>query len=101
MPNRFQADDLTMSLVQQALSRPEDQRESYLRDACGSNTKRFEEALDYIVWEKRMQGFLLDPLQASRKDVCPFEPGATADQSFPSRPRNCPRRYGHRLRSDR
>ncbi len=75
MANRFHADDLTMSLVQQALSRPEDQRESYLRDACGSNTKRFEEALDYIVWEKRMQGFLLDPLQADRKDVCPFAPG--------------------------
>jgi len=75
MPNKFQADDATMSLVEEALSRPEDQREAYLRNACGSNTKRFEEALNYIVWEKRMQGFLLDPLQTSHKDVCPFEPG--------------------------
>jgi serine/threonine protein kinase/tetratricopeptide (TPR) repeat protein len=75
MASKFQGDDLTMSLVEEALSRPEDQREAYLRNACGSNTKRFEEALNYIVWEKRMQGFLLDPLQTSNKDVCPFEPG--------------------------
>src|SRR5690242_564297 len=75
MESRSPTDDLAMTLVDQALSRPEDQREAYLRDACGSNARLFARAWSYVQWERRMQGFLLDPLQTGREDVHPFEPG--------------------------
>jgi serine/threonine protein kinase/cytochrome c-type biogenesis protein CcmH/NrfG len=64
-----------MNLVELALSRPEDEREGYLRSACGSNTELFAEAWSYIHWEKRMQGFLLDPLHPPACGQAPFEPG--------------------------
>ena len=75
MQGRSRNDDLAMNLVELALSRPEDEREGYLRSACGSNTELFAEAWSYIHWEKRMQGFLLDPLHPPACGKAPFEAG--------------------------
>ncbi len=75
MENRSRANDRAMTLVEEALGRPESEREAYLRSACGSNAALFAEAWSYVQWEKRMQGFLLDPVRAAGEDRPPFEAG--------------------------
>src|ERR1035438_2249625 len=63
MENKAQQDDdVLMSLVDQALAQPEDQRQAYLSSACAENSELLEQARNYVRWEERMQGFLLEPL---------------------------------------
>ena len=79
MQDQSQADELLMTLVEQTLERPEDQREVYLRAACAGDSELFSQVWKYVRWEKRMDGFLLDPLYSplySRSDPEPvFAPG--------------------------
>jgi serine/threonine-protein kinase len=63
MENQAQQDDeLLMSLVEQALAQPEDQRQTFLESACAGDRELFEQAWNYVSWDQRMQGFLLEPL---------------------------------------
>src|SRR5215510_5507354 len=80
--DKAQDDDLVMSLVELALARPAEQREAYLRKACGGNTELFDEVWHYIDWEERMQGFLLDPLYPSSPTEFSFKPGDLLDGRF-------------------
>jgi tetratricopeptide (TPR) repeat protein len=82
MQSRSRNDDLVMTLVEEALSRPEDDREAYLQRVCGSDAELFAKAWDYVQWEKRMQGFLLDPLQPPVDGRPPFEPGQVLINRF-------------------
>jgi serine/threonine protein kinase/tetratricopeptide (TPR) repeat protein len=75
MESRSRTDDLAMTLVEDALRVPEQDRELYLREACGFDLKLFAEAWSYVQWEKRMQRFLLDPVSAQPESRPPFEPG--------------------------
>src|ERR1700722_1563430 len=75
MESRSRTDDLAMTLVEEALRLPEEERELYLREACGSDLKLFAEAWSYVQWEKRMQRFLLDPVPPPPESKAPFEPG--------------------------
>ena len=75
MEGRSHSDDLAMTLVEEALHRPDDERETFLRRACGSNLDLYAEALTYVQWERRMQGFLLDPLLPAPGSRPPFEAG--------------------------
>ena len=75
MENLSQTDDLAMTLLELALTRPEDEHEAYLRSACGSDARMFDQVWSYIQWEKRMKGFMLDPLHPQAEAVRPFEPG--------------------------
>src|ERR1700683_4719855 len=83
MENKARQDDeLVISLVEQALARPEDQREAYLESACTGNSELFEQALRYVHWEQRMNGFLLHPLYPAPEHEHPFEPGQLLDERF-------------------
>ncbi len=82
MESKTQSNELAMTLVEEALRHPEDEREEFLRGACGSNLRLFTEAWSYVEWEKRMQGFLLDPLFPRPKTKPPFEPGQILIQRF-------------------
>ena len=63
MENKAQPDDeVLMSLVEQALAQPVDQRRAYLERACAGNSELFEQAWKYVRWDERMQGFLIEPL---------------------------------------
>jgi hypothetical protein len=53
MPNQAQDDELVMSLVDLALTHPADQREAYLRGACGTDTELFDQTWSYVQWEHR------------------------------------------------
>jgi serine/threonine protein kinase len=82
MLNKAKDDDLVMSLVDLALTHPPDQRESYLKSACGADTELFEETWSYVQWEERMNGFLLDPLYPAASYEHPFEAGELLDGRF-------------------
>ena len=82
MLNQAQDDDLVMNLVELALTRPADQREAYLRSACGNDTELYEQVLNYVQWEQRMDGFLLDPLYPAASYEHPFEPDDLLDGRF-------------------
>ncbi len=55
-------DELVMSLVEQALSRPVEDREKYARQECGADSSLFDTVWQYVKWDERMKGFLVDPL---------------------------------------
>jgi len=74
-------DDLVMRLVQVTLEQAPDQRESHLRDACGDDAELFAEVWNYVEWEIRMQGFLLDPLCAP-PPVHQLQPGELLESRF-------------------
>ena len=82
MLNKALDDELVMSLVDLALSHPPDQRETYLRNACGDDLELFEKTWTYVRWEERMNGFLLDPLFSAASYEHPFEPGELLDGRF-------------------
>jgi tetratricopeptide (TPR) repeat protein/tRNA A-37 threonylcarbamoyl transferase component Bud32 len=80
--NKAQDDDLVMSLVELALGRPPEDRESYLRGACGDDSRLFSEVWSYVQSEQRMQGFLLDPLYPSHSAEHRFQAGELLDGRF-------------------
>ena len=99
MLNKAKDDDLVMSLVDLALTHPPDQRESYLKSACGADTELFEETWSYVQWEERMNGFLLDPLYPAASYEHPFEAGRAVGWPLPHRARDRPGRHGRCVRS--
>jgi Flp pilus assembly protein TadD/TolB-like protein len=82
MQDKAQDDDQVMSLVEQALARAADDRDSYLRNACGDNSELLERVRDYVTWEERMSGFLLEPLIGADAYDHPFKPGELLDDRF-------------------
>src|SRR2546430_8927282 len=68
-------DDLVMNLVELSLAQPPAEREAFLRGACPDDAQLFDEVWDYVQWEERMQGFLLDPLCPPLADEPEFEGG--------------------------
>ena len=76
-------DELVMSLVELALAQPENQREDrFLESACSGNPDLFGQAWNYVRWESRMQGFLLEPLYVAPEDETPFQQGELLDARF-------------------
>ena len=75
-------DDRVMNLVELALSRPRDERQTYLQSVCGGNAELFGAVWNYVQAEERMNGFLLDPLCQPPPAERPFEPGDLAEGRF-------------------
>jgi eukaryotic-like serine/threonine-protein kinase len=93
MENQAQQDDeLLMSLVERALAQPEGQRQTFLESACAGDRELFEQAWNYVSWDQRMHGFLLEPLvspssadTARSEDtrlITPVQNTAGAEQPF-------------------
>ncbi len=82
MENKAQDDDLVMNLVELALGQPEQERRAYLQRACAGESELFEQAWEYVQWESRMQGFLLEPLYSPPVNEHPFETGELLDGRF-------------------
>ena len=79
--SKAQDDDLVMTLVEEALALPSEERESYLRTACIHDSQLFDEVWKYVKYEERMNGFLLDPLYSSTPKQA-FEAGELLDGRF-------------------
>jgi serine/threonine protein kinase len=71
-----------MSLVDLALACHVDEREAYLRSACEDDPELFDQVWEYVQWEQRMNGFLLEPLYPPPSNEHPFEPGELLDGRF-------------------
>jgi eukaryotic-like serine/threonine-protein kinase len=86
MLNKTLDDDVVMSLVELALLRSPDEREAYVQSVCAEDPELFRQVWEYIQWEQRMNGFLLEPLYAPPSDEHPFEhpfePGDLLDDRF-------------------
>jgi serine/threonine protein kinase len=82
MRNKPQDDDLVMRLVELALARPADERQTSLLSACEGDTELFDQAWKYVQWEQCMNGFLLDPLHPPSSCDQMFEPGELLDGRF-------------------
>ena len=80
--SRVQDDELVMSLMQLALSQPPDQRETYLRNACPDDQELLARVMDYVDWEDRMRGFLLQPLLPPVPAQPALVPGDVLDHRF-------------------
>ncbi len=80
--SKTQDDEVVMNLVELTLAMPAEQRDSYLRDACVGDQELFDKVLDYISWDSRMQGFLMDPLFSLNAPECQFEPGELLEHRF-------------------
>jgi serine/threonine protein kinase/tetratricopeptide (TPR) repeat protein len=81
MLKKAQDDDLVMNLVELALARPSDERESYLQSACSTEPELLDQVRKYVEWDQRMDGFLLDPLYSILSEHH-FEPGDVLDGRF-------------------
>jgi eukaryotic-like serine/threonine-protein kinase len=75
-------DDRIMNLVELALSRPREERASYVKSACGGDTDLLRAVWTYVQAEERMNGFLLDPLCPPPVIEHPFDPGEVVDDRF-------------------
>ena len=65
-----------MGLVSAALEESPENRESYLRSACGTDPELYAEVEERILWEERMEGFLTQILIETLELLDrPFEPG--------------------------
>lgn len=71
-----------MKLVESALRMPPDDRKNYLRSACGADDELFAAAWNYVQWEQRMDGFLLDPLCSRQDHELSFHPGDLLESRF-------------------
>lgn len=82
MPQKPQDDDVVMGLVESALTRPAGEREAYLESACAGDPDLYQQVWDYIQWELRMNGFLLQPFCVPAAVEHPFVPGQLLEQRF-------------------
>ena len=82
MQGKAQDDDLVMNLVERTLAIPAEEREAYLQKTCGGDTELFGQVWQYVQWEIRMKGFLLDPLGPTESDEQNFKPGDVLDGRF-------------------
>src|SRR5580692_4364912 len=82
MPGKAPDDDLVMNLVDLALAKPRQERESFLREACAGEPDLFTQAWSYVEWEDRMEGFMEQPLFQPLSPEHPFQPGAVVENRF-------------------
>src|SRR5690242_11025695 len=75
-------DDGVMELFELALARPEAEREEYLRGACAGDDRLLACVLRYIRNEKRMGGFLEEPLLPPLQPEKPFAEDELIDGRF-------------------
>lgn len=82
------SDELLMSLVERALGQPPEQREDWVRNACGGNTELFRRVHQHLAAEMRMKNFLKRPfasyLRLKMESLAsgPFEAGELAAGRF-------------------
>ena len=69
--------DSVMAILQEALQQPPEERQAYVRAACGDDQELYRKLADALQWEERMGNFLLEPVVDFTLLVRPFEPEQT------------------------
>ena len=60
-------DEIVMTLVETALGKPAEERETYLHQVCRGDEKLYKEVTERIEWELRMGNFLSEPMLKLRE----------------------------------
>ena len=71
-----------MALLDQALQRPAEEREGFLRAECRGDGELYQEVIEALYWEERMGNFLLEPLLDMATVIRPFAPGQVIAERF-------------------
>ena len=82
MSGKAQDDDLVMNLVDLAMTKPSQDREHFLREACSGDPELFRNAWTYVEWQDRMNGFLEKPLARPFAVEHPFAAGEVLEGRF-------------------
>ncbi len=69
--------DRVMVILQEALQQQPEERQLFVRAACGGDHELYRELVNALQWEECMGNFLLEPLVEVTALVRPFEPGET------------------------
>ncbi len=75
-------DDLTISVLLAALTRPADEQEGFVHEACSGDHTLRDEVQRRLHWESRMNGFLLTPALTRELMDRPFALGETVQRRF-------------------
>lgn len=76
-------DELVMGLMESVLALPKEEREPFLKTACGPDIALFHELRERVAWEERMGNFLREPVVArypQRQQL--LAPGAVVNGRF-------------------
>jgi tetratricopeptide (TPR) repeat protein len=71
-----------MEIVQAALRQPPDERETFVRAACGDDEPLRREVAETVTWELRMGGFLQHPVLATKEPARAFQAGQVIADRF-------------------
>jgi tetratricopeptide (TPR) repeat protein len=71
-----------MTILNQALQRPAEEREGFLRAECRGDEELYQEVIEALYWEERMGSFLLEPLLDMATVIRPFAPGQVIAERF-------------------
>ena len=97
MPNKAQDDDLVISLVELALSPSRERARSLSARRLLGDAALFTEVWDYVQWEQRMNGFLLEPLYRPPPARASVRARRTSGEPVPHRAGSRSRGHGYRL----
>jgi hypothetical protein len=79
MQDQGERDELVMELVLSTLEQTLENREIYLRSACGHDSELHAEVAEQVLWEERMAGFMTQSVIETMKLLeRPFESGDVA-----------------------
>jgi len=83
MHTENERDERVMTLVEAALGQSPEDRDAWLRTACGGDPDVYAEVTERLEWEQRMSGFLSQSLITEFEFLDrPFEPGETVAGRF-------------------
>jgi tetratricopeptide (TPR) repeat protein len=75
-------DQRVMSILAKARQQPPEQRDDFVRVACGNDSDLIRELADILLWEDRMGSFLQKPLLNLAEFARPFQAGEVISQRF-------------------
>lgn len=83
MEQSVEQDQRVMDLVAEALSRPPEERDGFMHDACQSDHELYREVSKIVFWEAKMGDFLLSPIKIGFEGgPKPFQAGQIIEERF-------------------
>src|SRR5262249_53719725 len=82
MESAAERDERVRRIVEAARSQPAQEREGFVRLACETDDRLYEEVAETLDWEVRMGDFLRIPLTSLTLVSRPFEPGTLVEGRF-------------------
>src|SRR5215472_13605362 len=82
MSNDGKQDERIMKITTEAMEKPPEERETYVRSACAGDDGLYREVAETITWEERMGRFLLHPMVVVNDPAAALVTGQIVDGRF-------------------